>query len=1108
MTQPFDPLKASLSGRTLIEASAGTGKTYAIANLYLRLLVEENLKVEEVLVVTFTRAATEELKGRIRRRIVEAAQVFSGGETRDDFLAGFVAETRDRAEAGRRLTNALRGFDLAAIFTIHGFCLRMLHNHAFESGSLFDTGLMEDQGAVFQEIVNDFWRTNVYPMADDTFSAVVGDINRERLLALVKKCIGNPFLMIDGGCPHSSPGEPGTGSQPAGETVVTLRRQFIEYARKETARRKHVENVRSYDDLLADLYRALEGSGGAALAHSIRSRYRAALVDEFQDTDPLQYEIFKIIYGRGDGTLFLIGDPKQSIYSFRGADIFSYMRAANDVDRQYTLDKNWRSTAGLLKAVNAIFAKGDRPFVFESVPFWPVEPGRTDNGVELTVDNVPDPAPFKLWFIGRDGGRKHVPKGAARSRVGRAVADEIVKLLTLGTEGRARIHGRPLHAGDMAILVPTNWEAREMQKALKEARVPCVVYSTESIFGSGEAEELERLMAAILEPADDARVKAALATDLMGLSGDDLALLIEDEKGWDAWIERLEAYRSQWMGQGFITMARTLTAQESVKRHLRTFPDGERRITNLLHCLELLHSTSVEKKLGMEGLLKWLREKRENEKTSEAEEYQIRLETDERAVKIITIHKSKGLEYPIVFCPFSWGNAELGKNGPVVYHDRDKNFQSTLDITLTPGEKARHCAEVERLAENIRLLYVTLTRAQCRSYLAWGSINESETSALAYLLHSPSGRWGDFNLSALKNQMKDRRDEEMVKDLEALVERSGGSIELSMLPEAAGLVYTPPLPEGETLRCRVFSGSIDDGWRTSSFSALISGREHAAELPDRDREYRAETIIAPVGHGEEGKDVEASERVILSDFPKGAVAGTCLHDILEHVDFSLREVDSVRNLIRARLESYGFDPGWENTVYEAVRNVLTTPIPGGESPFSLSMLGAEDRLHEVEFYAPLELITSRKLGEVFQSCGGAGISRDFPDLLLNLGFKPVKGMLRGFIDMVFQAQGKYYLVDWKSNFLGVTPESYSKDRLRYVMEREFYILQYHIYAVMLHRFLAARLKDYGYEHHFGGVYYVFLRGVDPLHGLENGIYFDKPSTDCIDALARCLAGEQ
>ncbi|OPY82133.1 MAG: RecBCD enzyme subunit RecB [Syntrophorhabdus sp. PtaU1.Bin153] len=1109
MIQPFDPLKVPLSGRSLIEASAGTGKTYAIANLYLRLLVEESLKVEGILVVTFTRAATEELKGRIRRRIVDALQAFSGRETKDDFLNEFAAGTEDKSEAIRRLTNALRGFDLAAIFTIHGFCLRMLHNHAFESGSLFDTGLMEDQGAILQEIVNDFWRTYVYSMTDDTFSSVVDDIGREKLLALARKCISNPFMMIDGDCdPHA---DKENGSQPAWETVVALRRQFIEYAQKETTRRKHAENVRSYDDLLADLYRALGGAEGRALTHSIRSRYKAALVDEFQDTDPLQYEIFKVIYGGGDGTLFLIGDPKQSIYSFRGADIFSYMKAVHDVDRQYTLDKNWRSTSGLLKAVNTIFAKGDMPFVFDSVPFWPVEPGRTDDAVELTIDGVTDPAPFKMWFIDRGAGRKPVPKGAARSRVGRAVADEIVKLLTFGADGRAHIDGRSLHAGDIAILVPTNWEAREMQKALKEARVPCVIYSTESIFGSGEAEEIERLMAAILEPADDANVKAALATDLMGFSGNDLALLIEDEKAWDTWIERFETYRSQWVNQGFITMARTLTARENVKRHLRAFPDGERRITNLLHCLELLHGASVEKKLGMEGLLKWLREKRESEKASEAEEYQTRLETDERAVKIVTIHKSKGLEYPIVFCPFSWGSADLGKNGPVVYHDGDRDFQCTLDITPAPGKKAKLCAEVEKLAENIRLLYVTLTRAKCRLYLAWGSINESETSALAYLLHASSRRPEGLSLSVMKEQMKGLSDEEMVKDLEVLVERSGGSIGVSVLPEAGGLVYAPPLPETETLRCRTFSGSIDDGWRTSSFSALISGREQLAELPDRDREFRAETIRGSAeagGEGEEGTDVRAEVPVVLSDFPKGSVAGTCLHDILEHIDFSLREPDSALNLIRAKIESYGFDPGWEKSVYEAVKNVLTTPIFGAGNPFSLSMLGTGDRLHEVEFYAPLESITPRKLGEVFQSCGGTWISRDFPDLLLNLGFKPVRGVLRGFVDMVFQVNGRYYLVDWKSNFLGATPDAYCRDRLQGVMKREFYVLQYHIYAVMLHRFLAARLKDYSYQDHFGGVYYMFLRGIDPSHGPENGIYFDKPGADLIDALTRCLTGEQ
>lgn len=1095
----LDPLNVPLQGLNLIEASAGTGKTYAICNIYVQLLIERGLTTGEILVVTFTRAATEELRGRVRSRIVDALNVFSGIGQGDDFLQGLAERTADKDGAKRRLINGLRAFDLAAIFTIHGFCLRVLHNHAFESASFFDTALAEDETDLIHEIVDDFWRKTFYPMDPDRFRALSKDVTRDGLIGLARKCLTNPFLAVVLGSESSEGGS--FSSDRRASDIGTLRKTFIEYLRKEASRRKREMNIRSYDDLLTDLFRALEGPGGKELVGKIRSHYKAALVDEFQDTDPVQYAIFKAIYGGGEGTLFLIGDPKQSIYSFRGADIFSYMEAVGSVDGQFTLDKNWRSTGTLIKAVNTIFSTRVRPFVFESLHFQPVGPGeQSDSGV-FAVDGVEDPAPFKIWFLEREEGKKNIAKGFGRTVVGKAVADEIVTLLSLGQAGRALIEGKPVHAGDIAILVPTNWEAREMLGYLRDAHVPGVIYSSESVFNSHEALEWERVLSAVLEPTNETSVRAALVTDMLGLSGDDLACLSGEEPEWDRWVEKFEFYRTMLVSRGFISMARAMITREGIKQRLRAFPDGERRVTNILHCVELLHSAATEKKLGPESLLKWLREKRVKEKTSETEEYQMRLETDERAVKIVTIHKSKGLEYPIVFCPFSWDAAEKDKSGLVVYHDKESSQQATLDISFPPGSRGKESMQSERLAELVRLVYVTLTRAKYRCYVAWGYMKDSETSALSYLFHyrSPSGE--DVNLAAVKDFMTTLSDADMMKDLDQLVRASEGTIEVMPLPAHVGLSYRAFHPDADELTCRQFSAHIEKDWRTTSFTAIVSGKERSAEAPDRDKAIDDEGL-----GGGEAREESGRESLSFFDFPRGTRAGTCLHDIFEHIDFALEDRKEARHLVADRLAAHGFEERWTESVYDAVVKVLSVPILGPGNTFSLSHLSPAERLHEVGFYVPLEFITSQKLREVFSSHRGGVITDRLGEIIEKLGFKPLKGMLRGFIDMVFCHDDRFYLVDWKSNFLGNTIEDYRPERLNEVMAEELYILQYLIYAAALHKFLEVRVNDYRYHDHFGGVFYLFLRGMDPARGRDCGVFFDRPDFTLIDDFARCLCG--
>jgi len=1198
----FDPVDIPLSGINLVEASAGTGKTYAIASLYVRLLIETRLEVKDILVVTFTNAATDELKNRIRRRIKDAADVFSSACTEDPFLKKLYLTIEDKEAARRLLQNAIRCFDEAAIFTVHGFCLRMLRDHAFESCSLFDTDLIEDNTKFLQEIVNDFWRNNAYRASPIFINYILSIIGLPELFTIVKKVTGNPFLTINAGktevidnkendveqkclemfnetsdiweierehiisflsndkalnrqtyskktvetltsnldayflsgfplplpekfdyaCFNPSvPNAFKSNSNPTihnhhffvrcsqlrdiatklakiyNNKITELKKGLFEYARTESHRKKQEQNVRSFDDLLFDLYNALKGKGGKGLTDLINKRYRAALIDEFQDTDPLQYEIFKSIYNSKECILFIIGDPKQSIYSFRGADIFAYMKAVKDIDRSWTLGENHRTSERLITAVNTIFENANHPFVFDALPFIPVRPGNTKKIGVFRIKGTIDKSPLKLWFIEKNPDGKSVYAGDAREMLYKATADEIVRLLTMGDRGEATIDDKSISASDIAVLVRTNRESRGMKTALNKVNVPCVIYSTENIFTTHEAVEVSHILAAIAEPSDESKIKAALATDMLGITGDKLAEIIENETIWDDYLERFASYRNIWLNNGFMNMARTLIAHEKVKARLLAMPDGERRLTNVLHCIELLHNYSVRYKLSLEGTLKWLQRKMELDYTSDAEEYQIRLETDEAAVKIITIHRSKGLEYPIVFCPFCWGGSETRNNQALIYHDDKNNFCQTIDMSMTPDESIKILFELEQLAENVRLLYVSLTRAKHRCYLACGSINTSETSAVSYILHPPPITPEDFSVEALKKHIDTLTDAEKRSQIEELVKRSGGTIEALPIPKTEETPYVPPIQHDIDPIPRLFNGTIEKNWRISSFSSIISGKEQSTELPDRDKTITESTPLL----------IKSSpDNLDISNFPRGTNAGTCLHDIFEHLDFSLSNTDIIKQDITERLERYGIQSIWTDTVFKTIQNVLGVPIDTGKNILNLSMLNPKDKVHELEFYLPLQLINPKTMGQVFGSFDDEKSHKSYADMIKGLEFTPVKGMLRGFIDMVFKFDDMFYIIDWKSNFLGPSIEDYNQTALRNTIEREFYFLQYHLYTVAINSFLSFRDKNYRYNEHFGGVFYVFLRGIDMQKRQEYGIFFDRPPEGLIMAFNQYLKG--
>jgi len=1200
--QEFDHLNTNLDGRKLIESSAGTGKTYAIASLYVRLLLERNLQVHEILVVTFTEAATAELQHRIRAKIRETLQAFEGAKPSDDFIAQLVAQTGNAAYARYVLAEALYAFDQAAIFTIHGFCRKALQENAFESSSHFDTELLADQSAVCRQIVEDFWRENFYRTSSLLAKRALDDDLQTELLYLIGASIAFPTLTVipaglkpdlpavsslesraekakaalaeiwtqDSGqvtgilltdpglnrssyrvsrvqswleqlepyftsgqllprpdwlqkvCPDALASGTKKGCLPPrhaffdaadmllqcltdlegaiDQCMLALKSEFIAYARRELPKRKRERNVRSFDDLLLDMREALKRPIGKMLAANLRARFKAALIDEFQDTDPVQYEIFRTIFD-SQSSLFLIGDPKQSIYGFRGADIFAYMKAKEDVRDQFTLNRNWRSTQDLVSAINTIFEQRRAPFVFQTIEYSQSKAADKPDQSRFVLEGEDHTAPLKLWFMAREdpSAPKPTSKEAAEEKIAGVTASEIVRLLNAGRQGRARIEGRKdppqISPWDIAVLVRTNAQARQVQQALRERKVPSVIYGTGNVFETEEAQEAGRLLLAIADPGNEGRVKAALATSILGLGGDELAQMSENDSAWDARLRTFAEYRDMWLGQGFVTMARTLLAREGVRKRLLAFPDGERRLTDLLHCIELLQNAAAQGKLGTEGLLKWFAAQQQGA-TEDKEAQQIRLETDEKALKVVTVHKSKGLEFPIVFCPYVWHTISPNRE-QATFHDPRDNTVLIKDLGSQDLAGHQSLEQQESLAEQCRLFYVALTRAKYRCYTGWGAIGGAGRSAPAHLFHKADVAGGPDLAEAARAHFEGLSDTQILKDLNDLARSSKGAIEVLALPMDSQEHYQPPDQEAPVFSARRFSGEIARDWGTASFSSWTAVGPHTVEMPDHD-------AVLPAPAAAEAPELRAPAAKTIIDFPRGIRAGSCLHAIFQALDFTAGS-PLVEELVGEQLDMFGFDRTWHAPVCNMVRDVLATPLEGAGGTIVLGQLAGDRRLAEMEFNFPLGRVTPQKLKKVFDTHPAAPVSAKFADQLGRLGFVPLRGMMKGFIDLVFEWGGRYYLLDWKSNYLGPGVEDYAQEALHKVMESSFYVLQYHLYAVALHRYLDWRVPGYSYDRHFGGVFYIFLRGVDPARGPQFGVYRDKPPAGRIAALSSLLS---
>ncbi|WP_025324372.1 exodeoxyribonuclease V subunit beta [Deferrisoma camini] len=1178
--RPFDLATAPLAGTHLIEASAGTGKTYALAGLVLRLVIERRLPVDRILVVTFTVAAAEELRGRIRRRLVEGLAAFEAEDAGDDPLLGrLLGRCPDRDRVRDDLALALAEFDRAPVHTIHGFCQRVLQDHGFEGAAPLDPRVVPDPEDVVMEAVRDVWRRWALAappiVAADLAAAGIGPsalrrtlrpllahpalelrppISQADLEALAQRAedarealarawargggelrrlleaspglnrrkkefraetLGAACDTLDRGLRSGalgeeffgalaalSPGRLAEGTRPGEDppdhpvlgavddllgALRRFRRAFVPGALASALQTLDREKVRNdllfFSDLLTRVHAALAGPAGDRLVAALRDRYAAALIDEFQDTDPLQYEIFSRVFG--GGTLYLIGDPKQAIYGFRGADVFAYLRAAREAENVHTLPYNWRSEPDLVRAVGRVFGV-DRPFVLPDIGFPAVEPSPSEKD-RLLVDGWAEP-PLRVWFVrreGRSGRGGQINKGWAEEHLPRAVAAEVARLLRLGAAGRATIGGRPLGAGDLAVLVRTNAQAERVQEALRRIGVPGVLYTAKGLFETREAREALTVVSALAEPGNEGLVRAALALDWFGFDAAGLHAVLEDPAAWTGWLERFREWHGTWRDQGFLSAYRDLLSRTRVREHLLRFADGERRVANVVHLGEVLDAAARAGRSGPAGLVRWL-EARVAGRSEGDEAYELRLESDERAVRILTVHRSKGLEFPVVLVPFAPlpGRDPAGKAAAdgLAYHADD----GTMVLTFDPDEIAAHQARAraEGLSEDLRLFYVALTRARNRCVFTWGGFRDAGRSPPGYLFLGPV-QGGDpaGTLVALGKSAEDR-------ELRAALSRiEGPGVEVAEPSFEDPGRLEPTEAEPEALQARTFRGRMRTDWRVTSFTALAAGVD--AEGADHDL-------------GEPAEEPEGPADEFLG-FPRGARTGLCLHEILEWWD-EAGTTPSERRAFAARvLRAHGFGPEWAPTVARVLERVAAWDIDGvvlGEVP-------RRARLHEVEFTFPLRAgrptaLTARELAAALEAPELAG--RMGPALgtaLGRLSFSPVRGYLRGVMDLVVRVGDRYHLVDWKTNYLGPRPEDYGPEALAAAMARDLYVLQYHLYAVALHLHLRARLPAYDFDRHFGGVHYVFLRGLDPSRPGQ-GVFTDRPSRERLERLMNCL----
>jgi len=1188
----MDMWQFDLSHPQLIEASAGTGKTWQLTELYLR-LVAEGFGVDRLLAVTFTEAATAELRDRIRSRLRNAWMALSSGSPPSALEPCLHRDGPDVLK--RRLFEATLLLDEAQIFTIHGFCHTVLRQYAFETGMPFDAELLQDNRSLAEEIAADWWAGTLYPAPPWLVGELTASGERPEAWAdLLIRAAARPDLRILPEADASllppdlaplyqdmrttwkaekdaiidllnrhlpslnarsystqklalwaqevdaflTPKEPlrlkppegviklGTAglraatrknasppSHPffdqcqrwrelfddAADWRILLKRRFLDFGLTEWRTRKAQRQVLDFDDLVLRLYACLNGPQGDSLAEALRIRYPAALVDEFQDTDPYQYGIFRKIYTEGARPFFMIGDPKQAIYAFRGADIHAYFEAANQSrDRIRRLDTNHRSDGTLVDAVNALFQNVPLPFVDERIRYESVSAERPGGSFRLHGRPV---SPFRLIYVRSGAPTDRNPDGTfSVGRLRNYIPRLTAQLLVDWLQQEPSIDHHPVHPGHMAVLVRTNAQAFDMLEALVQANLPAVLESTHSVWETLEAKWVWYLLRAVLEPENRRRILTALGCGLFGIDAPILHAIHRDEGLLDRWIERFRGLRTLWRKRGVFAMLDRVM-REGIDPEapagwmkLAKRPSGERTITNLLHLAELLEKESRSGSFGALRLVQWM-ESRMNGVSDGSEDSQLRLESDAEAVQIVTIHKSKGLEYPLVFCPYLWDlGAGKPKQRPLFYHDPAAAERLTLH--LVPGEPEQTLWAKEQLSESMRLLYVAVTRARNACAVWTAGIRDIESSALGRLLHPERAAPQDAGTI----------DDMLLNDLHRLAEAAPNAIDVTVVDAASATAggigrYRRP-GRAMDLVPPPKEPAVHRRWRISSFSELI-------RMPLVPEEVWEGKDIDGLGSGtvEDTKPSMPPDAVEipLADVDAGTQTGLLLHSIFETIDFT--NPQSIAPAVERQLRPYGHEPDRLGPLLcKAVREVLDAPLDPDMPELRLSCISPSSRLTEMGFLFPAadtdtrEGISPHRLADLWTTaCGSSPLGR-YAERLHRLSFPELQGYLKGFIDLVFVWKRRWYIVDYKSNHLGRYPLEYAQDRLEPVMVDHHYLLQAVLYTLALHRYLSVRLPGYAYDKDIGAVYYLFIRGMGPQCPPGNGVYRFKPPFTLIAAL--------
>ncbi|MGY2239608.1 exodeoxyribonuclease V subunit beta [Pseudomonas gingeri] len=1216
MTATKTPLALAfpLRGSQLIEASAGTGKTFTISALYLRLVLGHGgeaagfgreLLPPQILVVTFTDAATKELRDRIRTRLAEAARFFRDETAApDDLIAQLRAEysIEQWPACANRLDIAAQWMDEAAVSTIHGWCQRMLREHAFDSGSLFTQTLETDHSELLGEVLRDYWRLYCYKMQGDALNwvranwggpaallprvrALFGsdrsagerqdDVEpaelidaclRERRAALVQLktpwkqwaaelreiClqgvanktvdgrkmqaryfepwfdkltawadddtqeqldIGTGFtrLTADGlaeAWKGDAPRHPGLDAMPglkaSLDALPTPDAAVLEHAARWVGARFEDEKRRraemGFDDMLLRLDAALQADGGERLASLIREQFPVALIDEFQDTDPVQYRIFESIYriedNNPDGGLFLIGDPKQAIYAFRGADIYTYLRARQATSgRLHTLGTNFRSSHAMVDSVNHVFARAEQreqgrgAFLFRDgaqnpVPFLPVaSQGRKE---VFEIDGQP-PAALNLWQLSSE---QPLSGAVYRQQLAATCASEIVALLNGGQQGRIGFSRdgqlKGVLPSDIAILVRDGKEAQAVRGELAARGVRSVYLSDkDSVFAAQEAHDLLAWLKACAEPDVERPLRAALACITLNLPLAELERLNQDELAWEARVMQFRGYRTLWRTQGVLPMLRRLLHDFQLPQALIARSDGERVLTNLLHLSELLQQAAGELD-GEQALIRHLSE--HLALSGQAGEEQIlRLESDEQLVKVVTIHKSKGLEYPLVFLPFICSVKPVdGSRLPLHYHDSEGRAQ----VSLKPTAELIAQADDERLAEDLRLLYVALTRAQHACWLGVADLKRGNNnssvlhlSALGYLLGGGAVLGESTGLAGWLAQLQ--------QDCPTLA--------WGELPEPTDASFQPPRNQATLLEPLLPKRRAAEHWWIASYSALRIGDQLSSDSAEAPESPQAQKLF-----DDERLDPDAPREVAASGgdihrFPRGPNPGTFLHGLLEWAGEERFTADRtlIEKAVAPRCNLRGWK-GWIETLSDWLAHLLQVPLRLGNDQPPVILAGLDSYQVEMEFWFASHKVDVHQVDELVRRHTHGGVARAAAEPVL------LNGMFKGFIDLTFEHQGRYYVADYKSNWLGADDTAYTEQAMAASILENRYDLQYVLYLLALHRQLKARLVDYDYDRHMGGALYLFLRGT---RSPSQGAYFARPPRELIEHLDLLFQGK-